>query len=103
MLTRIVSWPSRSTLIAGTGALCLAVGVKAFYSRAGADDLLWVLAPSAWLARLVGGVDLVYEPGAGFISHAHRLVVGPACAGVNFFQVSRFTLTIWHDQVWLVG
>ena len=78
MLTRIA---------AGAGALGLAFGVKAFYSHAGADELLWVLAPSAWLARLVGGVDLVYEPGAGFISHAHRLVVGPACAGVNFLVI----------------
>src|SRR4029077_11852105 len=68
-------------------ALSLAFGLKAFYSRAGADELLWVLAPSAWLARLVGGVDLVYEHGAGFISHAHRLVVGPACAGVNFLVI----------------
>src|SRR5262245_43145189 len=48
---------------------------------------MWILAPSAWLARFVGGIDLVYESGAGFISHAHHLVVGPACAGVNFFII----------------
>lgn len=87
MLTRIARWPSRSSLVTGAAALGLAFGVKAFYSRAGADELLWVLAPSAWLARVVGGVDLVYEQGAGFISHAHRLVVGPACAGVNFLVI----------------
>lgn len=84
MLTRI---ESLSPGIAGAAALGLAFGVKAFYSHAGADELLWVLAPSAWLARVVGGVDLVYEQGAGFISHAHRLVVGPACAGVNFLVI----------------
>ena len=87
MLTRITPWPPRSSLITGAAAVSLAFGVKAFYSRAGADELLWVLAPSAWLARIVGGVDLVYEQGAGFISHAHRLVVGPACAGVNFLII----------------
>jgi exosortase K len=87
MLTPIARWPTRSTLITGAVALSLAFGVKAFYSRAGAEDLLWVLAPSAWLARFVGGVDLVYEHGAGFISHAHHLVVGPACAGVNFLVI----------------
>lgn len=87
MLTRIARWPSLPALLTGAGAVALAVGVKAFYSRAGADELLWVLAPSAWLARFVGGVDLVYEHGAGFISHAHRLVVGPACAGVNFLVI----------------
>ena len=87
MLTRVARWPARSSLITGAVALSLAFGMKAFYSRAGADELLWVLAPSAWLARFVGGVDLVYEHGAGFISHAHRLVVGPACAGVNFLVI----------------
>ena len=84
MLTRITSL---YTGIAGAAALGLAFGVKAFYSHAGADELLWVLAPSAWLASVVGGVDLVYEQGAGFISHAHHLVVGPACAGVNFLVI----------------
>jgi exosortase K len=68
-------------------AVSLAFAVKAFYSRAGADELLWVLAPSAWLAKFIGGLDLVYEQGAGFISHAHRMVVGPACAGVNFLVI----------------
>jgi exosortase K len=84
MLTRIASL---ITGITGAAAVGLAFGVKAFYSHAGADELLWVLAPSAWLARVVGGVDLVYEQGAGFISHSHRLVVGPACAGVNFLVI----------------
>jgi exosortase K len=65
----------------------MALALKAFYSRAGGSDLLWILAPSAWLARFVGGIDLVYEQGVGFISHAHHLVVGPACAGVNFLIV----------------
>src|SRR5262245_45421313 len=73
--------------ITGLCALGIALGLKAFYSRAGAGELLWILAPSAWLARFVGGIDLVYEQGAGFISHSHRLVVGSACAGVNFLII----------------
>jgi exosortase K len=84
--------PSRSSLTAGACALGLALGVKAFYSRAGADGLMWILAPSAWLAGFVGGIDLVYEPGAGFISHTHRMVVGPACAGINFLVICFLAL-----------
>jgi exosortase K len=76
-----------SSVVAGVCAIGLALGLKAFYSRAGATELLWILAPSAWLARFVGGIDLVYEQGAGFISHTHRMVVGPACAGVNFLII----------------
>jgi len=69
-------------------AFLLALGVKAFYSRAGASELAFVLAPSCWLAAHLGGIDLVAEDGAGYISHAHRMVVGPACAGVNFLIIS---------------
>ena len=36
---------------------------------------------------MAGGIDLVYEQGAGFISHTHHLVVGPACAGMNFLVI----------------
>ena len=78
--------------LASACAVALAVCVKVFYSRAGADELLWILAPSVWLARFVGGIDLVYESGAGFISHAHHLVVGPACAGINFLVICFLTV-----------
>jgi exosortase K len=84
--------PSGGTLACGVLAAGLALGVKAFYSRAGTTELLWILAPSAWLARFAGGIDLVYEDGAGFISHTHRLVVGPSCAGVNFLAVGFLCL-----------
>jgi exosortase K len=86
MLTWFKSKTGRSWIV-GCFAIGLALGVKAFYSRAGADELLWVLAPSAWLAGFLGGIDLAYERGAGFISHAHHMVVGPPCAGVNFLVI----------------
>jgi exosortase K len=59
-------------------------GLKAFYSGANADELRWVLGPTCWLAARLGGMTFDDEAGAGFISHAQRLVVGPACSGVNF-------------------
>jgi exosortase K len=82
--------PSRTAadVAFGTLALLLGLGVKAFYSGAGASAYAVVLAPSCWLAAHLGGIDLVAEEGAGFISRAHRMVVGPACAGVNFFVVA---------------
>ena len=74
---------TRLEVLVGLGTLGAALALKLAYSRAGADALQWVLAPSCWLARL-GGVALHHEGGAGYISHADHLVVGPACAGVNF-------------------
>jgi exosortase K len=62
------------------------------YSRAGAAELEWVLGPSCWLAQHLGGLPLTREVGAGWISHQPRMVVGPACAGVNFLVVSWLAL-----------
>jgi exosortase K len=85
---------------ASTAARWLAAGLlltaalllKQGYSHAGSEQLLWVLAPSCWLAQHLGGVPLVREVGAGFISHSPRMVVGPACAGVNFLVVCWLAL-----------
>jgi exosortase K len=80
------------SLLCGACAVAIALGLKWFYSRADATDLLWVLAPASWLAGFLGGLDLVYEEGAGFIIHEHRLVVGPSCAGVNFLVIAFLCL-----------
>lgn len=84
------------------GMLASAFTLKFAYSRAGADDLAWVLVPSGWLATHVGGLDLTWEPLAGFISHHPRLVVGPPCAGVNFLVVA-WLATFFASQGALVG
>ncbi len=82
---------------AGLGALVSALvlagafGLKLAYSKAGAAELEWVLGPSSMLARL-GGIPLAKEAGAGWISHEPRMVVGAACAGVNFLVVCWLAL-----------
>jgi exosortase K len=77
-----------------------AYGLKAFSSGAGAGDLGWVLAPTCWLAAHLGGIDLVPESGAGYISHGRHLVVGPACAGLNFLVIAFAALffSLAHHQ-----
>lgn len=77
--------------VAAALTLGCAYALKRFYSQAGASQLEWVLAPSCWLASL-GGVELAHEPGAGFISHTSRMVVGPSCAGVNFLITAWLAL-----------
>jgi exosortase K len=72
--------------------LSAAFGLKLIYSHAGASELEWVLAPSCWFASRLCGIELVREAGAGWISHSPRMVVGPACAGVNFLVVSWLAL-----------
>lgn len=72
--------------------LMAAFALKQGYSHAGSEQLSWVLGPSCWLAQHLGGVPLLREVGAGFISHSPRMVVGPACAGVNFLVVCWLAL-----------
>jgi exosortase K len=73
-------------------ALSLAALIKHYFSQAGADDLDWVLGPSCALVSWVGGIALSHGPGAGYITHEYRMVVGPACAGVNFFIIAILAL-----------
>lgn len=78
-------------LLAAALTLLGVYGLKLGYSRAGADELWWVLGPSCFVAQ-IGGVELIPEAGAGYISHSARMVVGPACAGVNFLLTSWLAL-----------
>ena len=90
---RLGAWLAPALILAGAYAL------KRFYSQAGAAELEWVLAPSCFLARL-GGVSLAHEVGAGFISHDARMVVGPACAGVNFLITAWLALFFTSQERW---
>lgn len=72
--------------------LLVAYGLKSFYSRAGADDLRWVLGPTCRLVGILTGICFDPEPGAGWINHTHRMIVGPTCAGLNFLIIVFSTL-----------
>lgn len=68
--------------------LLAAWGLKFHYSRAGSDELLWVLAPTAGLVELISGIAFVNEAHTGFVSQGHRFIVAPACAGINFLIIA---------------
>jgi exosortase K len=72
--------------------LLVAYGFKSFYSRAGADDLGWVLGPTCRLVGMLTGISFQPESGAGWINHTHRMIVGPPCAGLNFLIIVFSTL-----------
>ncbi len=72
------------------GALVVAVGgmLKYHYSVANADDLRYVLGPTAALVRLVTGAGVVAEAGAGYLSQELSILIAPSCAGVNFLVIA---------------
>lgn len=78
--------------LAGLAALSLAVACKLAYANATPAGLRWVLAPSCGVAARLGGLRFEWDPGEGFVCHGARMVVGPACAGVNFLVACALAL-----------
>lgn len=68
--------------------LLTAWGLKFHYSRAGSDDLVWILAPTAGLVELISGTEFEHEAHTGFVGQGKRFVIAPACAGINFFIIA---------------
>ena len=92
-------------------AVLLALAVKHHYSRACPEDLDWILKPTAGLASFLCGDDFLFETGKGYVCHVRRVIIAPACAGVNFmlmvFGMAVFTglhhmRGTRHGLVWLV-
>ncbi len=69
-------------------ALLIAWGLKYHYSRSGSDELAWVLAPTAGLVELISGIQFENEAHTGFVSQGSRIIIAPACAGINFLIIA---------------
>ena len=75
-------------------ALLAAYGLKAHYSRATSDGLDWILRPTTALVERVSGLEFEYERGEGYLSRERRIIIAPACAGVNF-MIAAFGMTLF--------
>jgi exosortase K len=81
-------------LVTVAGALALAWWLKAFYSRAGFDDLRWLLDPTVRLAEAMGAGPFELEARTGWLSRARNFMVAPACAGMNFLIAAQLSLAV---------
>ena len=88
---------------------CAALGLKFYYGNASSDALLWILAPTAWWTKILGGPAFLYEPGVGYVNHEIRFIIAPSCAGVRFMMLSLLMLIAtfvprmksrWHGFTW---
>lgn len=75
--------------LAGLSALLTA---RYLYSLAGAPQLRWLLAPTAWLVRLFGRIPFLWDPRLGYISHPFRFILAPSCSGFQFMLIAAATL-----------
>ncbi len=72
--------------------LALLFFLKLFYSRAASNDLLWILAPTAWWVRILGGIPFCYRPQVGYVNHTLQFVLAPSCSGVQFLMAALAVL-----------
>ena len=81
--------------------LFLAAVSKFYYSAASANELRWILAPTAWLVSLITGMGFQFEPYGGYLSLDRTFLIAPACSGVNFLIISFLVLTLgklWRNR-----
>jgi exosortase K len=74
----------RRPWLSWTAAVAAAYGLKLLYSRASAEDLAWILVPTARAVGWLRGEGLTLSSGAGWMAPDGSYYIAPACAGVNF-------------------
>jgi exosortase K len=81
-------------------------GMKRYYTNARADDLWWILTPTARLAGAMTGTAFAMTPGEGYFSPEHLFLIEKSCAGINF-MIAAFgmvTFALFHRvESWLSG
>jgi exosortase K len=66
--------------------------MKRHYADARAEDLWWILSPTAGLAGAITGTRFAFQPGEGFLSPERLFLIEKSCAGVNF-MIAAFGLS----------
>ena len=64
--------------------LLIAWALKRHYAGAGAEDLWWILTPTAQLTSVITGAPFEMQAGEGYLSRERLFLIEKSCAGVNF-------------------
>lgn len=67
--------------------------MKRYYSNAGAEDLGWILGPTARIVGIVTRTQFTAAPGEGYFSHERLFLIEKSCAGLNFMIAAFGMLT----------
>jgi exosortase K len=86
----------------------IAWGLKRHYAEARADDLWWVLTPTARLAGVITATGFEMQPGEGYFSRERMFLIEKSCAGVNFIIAAfgMVTMALLHrasSPGWALG
>jgi exosortase K len=68
-------------------------GLKRHYADARADDLSWILGPTAWLVGVTTNTAFAFVSDEGYVSHARLFIIEKSCAGINF-MIAAFGMLV---------
>ena len=74
-----------------TAAVLVAFGLKRHYTTARADDLQWILTPTAQVVGAITGTAFTWQPQEGYFSRDRLFLIEKSCAGINF-MVAAFAM-----------
>lgn len=76
----------------------IAWGMKRHYADAQADDLRWILTPTAGLAGVITSTAFEWQAGEGYLSRERLFLIEKSCAGVNFLIAAfgMLTFVLFH-------
>ena len=75
-------------------ALAIVVAGKQYFRSATADDLRWLLAPTAKCVSVLTRWHFTHEVGLGYVDRDVNFVIAPVCAGLNFMLAAILALSL---------
>ena len=75
-------------------AALIAFGMKRHYTTARADDLRWILSPTAQVVGAMTGTAFRWQPQEGYFSRDRLFLIEKSCAGINFMVAAFGMLTL---------
>jgi exosortase K len=74
-------------------ATLMAWGLKRHYADARADDLWWVLTPTARVVEVMTGATFAPVAGEGYFERDRLFLIEKSCAGINF-MIAAFGMLV---------
>jgi exosortase K len=71
----------------------VAWGLKHHYATARAEELWWILTPTARVVGVTTGTAFQAVPGEGYVSRERLFVIEKSCAGINF-MIAAFVMLV---------
>ena len=80
--------------------LALVVLGKQYVRSATADELRWLLAPTAKCTSILTGTHFTFVAGAGYVDRNVHFLIAPVCAGLHFLLAAMVVLVLaWLGRI----